>query len=266
MAKITQILTTFTNGELTPLLDGRVDVQAYFNGAATIENFFITPYGGLKRRPGTYFVAEVKDSSKSTRLIPFQFNVTQGYIIEFGDLYMRFYMNKGQILDGASPYEISHSFAEADLFDVQYCQDADTMYLVHPSYKPQVLTRTGHTSWTIADYEPTADPFTSENNYPSCFAIYEQRLAFANTNTNPQTIWMSKSGDYDDMTTGPNDDDALQYTLGSTQVNVIKWLTPGRVLLVGTMGGVFSIASGSASEPISPTNVVVRLENTYGCL
>ena len=62
------------------------------------------------------------------------------------------------------------------------------------------------------------------------------------------------------------DDDGIAYTLGSNEVNAIKWLAPGRVLLIGTAGGVFSMASGSSSEPITPTNVVVRLENSYGAL
>ena len=59
-------------------------------------------------RPGTQFVAEVKDSTKKTRLIPFEFSTTQTYILEFGDQYIRFYKDNGQILSGGSAYEISH--------------------------------------------------------------------------------------------------------------------------------------------------------------
>lgn len=88
------IMTTFTRGELSRLLDGRVDLQAYFNGALEVENFFILPFGGLKRRPGTYYVSEVKTSAKATRIISFQFSTTQAYIIEMGDAYMRFYKDQ----------------------------------------------------------------------------------------------------------------------------------------------------------------------------
>src|SRR3990167_8893029 len=59
---------------------------------------------------------------------------------------MRFYQNRGQITSGGSAYEISTSYLEADLFDLQFAQDADTMWIVHPSYKPQKLTRAGP-SW-----------------------------------------------------------------------------------------------------------------------
>lgn len=264
MAKTNTIMNTWTRGELSPYLDGRTDVQQYFNGAKTVENFFILPHGGLKRRPGTYYVAEVKTSSKATRLIPFQFSTTQAYIIEMGDGYMRFYKDNGVILDGASPYEIVSPYAEADIFDVQFVQDADTMYLVHPSYKPQKLTRTGHTAWTIGNYAPTADPFTSADNYPSCVAIYEQRLVFANTNTDPQKIWATVAGDYEDMTTGSNDDDAYVYTLGSRRVNAIRWLADSDVLYVGTTGSVFKMWSGSNDDPITPTNVSVKRISSYG--
>lgn len=264
--KTNVIMNTWSRGELSPQLDGRTDVEAYFNGGKIVENFFITPHGGLKRRPGTYFVAEVKTSAKSTRLIPFQFSTTQAYIIEMGDGYMRFYKDRGQIESGGSPYEIVSPYVEADLFDVQFVQDADTMYLVHPSYKPRKLTRTGHTSWSIDNYAPTADPFTSADNYPSCVVIYEQRLVFANTNTDPQKIWASKSGDYEDMTTGSNDADALVYTIGSKQVNAIRWLSSGKVLLFGTLASVFSMSSGSNQDPLTPTNVIVKRESSFGSI
>lgn len=265
MPRVTPIINTFAAGELSPFLDGRTDIQAYYNGAKTVENFFILPYGCLMRRPGTYYVAEVKDSDDKTRIIPFSFSTTQSYIIEIGDAYMRFYKDQGQIASGGSPYEITSPYAIADVFDLQFAQEADTMYIVHPSYKPQKLTRTGHTAWTIGDYEPTTDPFTSADNYPSCVAIYEKRLCFANTNTNPQTVWATVADDYEDMTTGPNDGDALEYTIGSVQMNAIKWLCPGKLLLLGTLGGIFSISSGS-DEPLTPTNVVAKRETSFGSI
>src|SRR5687768_7008721 len=46
-------------------------------------------HGGVTNRPGTSFISEVKDSTKSTRLIPFVFNASQTYSLELGDLYMR---------------------------------------------------------------------------------------------------------------------------------------------------------------------------------
>ena len=68
MARVSIINTNFTAGELSEDLFGRVDITKYQNGAATIENFIVQPHGGVKRRPGTRFVKEVKTSSLQTRL------------------------------------------------------------------------------------------------------------------------------------------------------------------------------------------------------
>ena len=56
-------------------------------------------------------------------------------------------------------YEITSPYAEADLPAVKVAQTADLMYMVHPSYAPRKLTRSGHAAWTLATYSRTADPF-----------------------------------------------------------------------------------------------------------
>ena len=77
--KSTPFQTNFTAGELTPKLAGQVDFKKYNNGVEELQNMTVFPQGGATRRYGSRFVAEVKDSSKSTRLIPFEFNITQAY-------------------------------------------------------------------------------------------------------------------------------------------------------------------------------------------
>ena len=162
--KASPIITNFTSGELSPYLDGRVDISRYYNGAKTLENFIILPQGGIRRRPGTYYVASTKNNGIA-RLIPFQFSTTQSYILEFGDQYMRVYKDNGQVeAEGGGTYELATPYLEADLFDLQFAQDADMMFIVHPSYKPQELTRTAHNSWSIDDYDPAADPFGADDS------------------------------------------------------------------------------------------------------
>jgi len=97
MPTATPIFASLNAGEFSPLLGGRVDYQKYPKGLKLCENFIPLVQGPLTRRPGTYYVAEVKDSSKRTALVRFEFSTTQAYIIEFGDLYMRFYRNEAQI-------------------------------------------------------------------------------------------------------------------------------------------------------------------------
>ncbi len=89
----------FTAGRLSALLGVRSDFDRYSNGAKELQNFQTLPQGGITVRPGSIFQAEVKDSSKFTRLVPFQFSTTDSYMLEFGDLYFRIYKNSGLVLN-----------------------------------------------------------------------------------------------------------------------------------------------------------------------
>ena len=357
MARVAVQLTNFTGGELSPRLDGRNDLQKYPTGCKTLENMIVFPHGSAARRSGTQFVAEVKDSSKETRLIPFEFSTTQTYMLEFGDQYIRFYKDNGQILSGGSPYEISSPYLEAELFDIKFAQSADTMYICHPNHAPKKLTRSGHTNWTLVDdviingpfmdhniETTTANPshksvgqtttvtfssttginanqgflstdvgrlvhiqdghfkitsvtsttvvvgtvivdlgissstttdfalgaFSDTTGYPSCVTFFEQRLVFAATLSQPQTIFFSKSGDYENFDDNYHgtvaDDDAIIYTIASNQVNAIRFMTATRTLIIGTAGGEFAVTGGATSSgvAITPTNIAINKQSNHG--
>ena len=186
----------FSGGEISPEMFGRISDTKFQQGAATMRNFVAKPQGPAQNRPGFAFVREVKNSAKSTRLLPFTFNTTQTMILEFGEQYFRFH-TQGQTLfynNGAAwnsgtnyvvgdialyngvnyyaktahsnsqppnatnwyplptnpnIYEIPHSYAEADLFDVHYVQSADVLTLVHPLHPPKELRRLGATKWEL---------------------------------------------------------------------------------------------------------------------
>ena len=269
MPRTTLALTSFVSGEFGNKLTGRTDFDKYQSAAKTMENFLVHPQGAATRRVGTQFIAEVKDSSKKTRLIPFEFSTTQTYILEFGNQYIRFYKDKGQIVTGspAAAYEISSPYLEAELFDIKFAQSADVMYLCHPNHDVRKLSRTGHTSWTLTTVSFTGSPslpISGSNNRPSCVSFYEQRLAFAGTNNNPQTIWFSKAGDYENFTTGTNADDAMIYTIASNQVNAIRYLKAQRTLIVGTSGGEFTVSADGTDASITPTNINIKKQSSYG--
>ncbi len=152
MSKSTPMINNFNAGELSPLVDARSNIEKYYSGCRKLENFVPLIEGGAKRMPGSYYVTGVKTDADATRIIPFHFSTTQAYVLEFGDLYIRFYRDEGQIQSAGNPYEIVSPYGKADLFALKYIQSADTMYLFHPDYPPKKLTRTGHTSWTIVDY------------------------------------------------------------------------------------------------------------------
>ena len=68
-----------------------------------------------------------------------------------------------QILQDGEAYAITSPFAAEDLFQVQYIQSANVMYLVHPDYHPQILRRYGDTNWTIEDVNLVRGPFMGQN-------------------------------------------------------------------------------------------------------
>jgi hypothetical protein len=172
MAKVTPIQTNFTGGEISPRLLGRVDLTKYTSSMQRCENFICFPHGGVTKRSGTRYVAEVKDSSKRTRLVPFVYSTVQAYILEFGDGYIRFYRNNGQLQNaaGTAPYEIISPYAEADLDNISFTQSADVLYLVHPDYAPRTLSRTGPTNWTLTSYSYIDGPFDSTNSTSTTMA------------------------------------------------------------------------------------------------
>jgi hypothetical protein len=432
MARVAVQLTNFTGGELSPRLDGRNDLAKYPTGLKTLENFVVFPHGSAARRSGTQFVAEVKDSSAKTRLIPFEFSTTQTYMMEFGNQYIRFYKDNGQILESnvtisgatqANPvvvtatghsydngdeisitgvagmtelnnkrylvankttntfqitnvdgtningtgftaytsggvanrvYEIATPYLTAELFDLKFAQSADVMYITHPNHEVEKLSRSGHTSWTLTDVDFTDGPYLDDNittttlnpgssavgtgvavvassttgingdtgfqatdvgrlirfrdgymkvtaradttnitveiiedlgsatastdfalgafsdttGHPSCVTFFEQRLVFAATLNNPQTIYFSKSGDYENMNENRGgtvaNDDAIIYTIASNQVNAIRFMTATRTLIIGTAGGEFAVSGGGTDVAITPTNILIKKQSNHG--
>lgn len=462
MAKASVIQTNFSSGELSPKLLGRVDVNKYDNGAAQLQNWIVSPHGGAVRTPGTTFVGEVWDPRYRSRLIPFQFNNEQTYILEFGNNpagqhqgfngVIRFYTDGGILLlntvaittiseastgvvtlsssapaafisgwrctltgltgnwavlnnrefevtrnsatsfdllsnvgagidtstlgafSGSSPqmkmiYQVSHPYRSTDSASdyetdfITYAQSGDVMYFASPYHRPQKLTRFGPTTWTFGDVDfgttipymlnqtdvtltpdvttgtgtitasrgifgqigesstvddtwigvrlklnsgtVTIDDVTSSTvvaitvvsnlsgttataaweeyawsggsslatyaarlltskGFPRSVCFYEQRLVFSSTIRHPQSVFASESADIEDFTTGTNAGDGFTYTVATDEANPILWLHPGNVLLIGTSGGVFSLASSSSGDPLTPTNVAFRRQTSFG--
>lgn len=158
------IQPSFTGGELSPSLYGRVDLARYQTSLRTLRNMISLMYGGATNRSGFRFLNEVKTSGRKTRLIPFQFSTVQTYVIEVGHLYMRFYMNGGIIESSPGvPYEIATPYDEADIFDLKFTQSADVMTICHNDYAPRQLSRTGHAAWSITTYPNVNGPFQDLN-------------------------------------------------------------------------------------------------------
>jgi hypothetical protein len=346
MARSAPAFSSFTAGEVSPRMEGRVTLDTYREGLADMTNLLVLPQGGVTRRPGTEYLGEIKNSASTARLIPFQFKTTDTYILEFGNQTMRVFRSGLQVLDAtdkvitgitqANPgvitsnshgfsdgdeifvdaivgmtelngrnyrvdnattntftltdlfgndidttsftaygsagtateiYNIATPYAVADLPALRFVQSADTMFIVHPSYAIRKLTRTADNNWTFSTASITGSPSPALNdttdNYPSVVTFFEQRLVFGATNNNPQTLWFSKNGDYENFTTGTGDDDALVYTIASNQVNAIRYLSATRVLTIGTTGGEY-VLTATSDGPVTPTTTLIRKYSNYG--
>lgn len=90
MSSIVTLQNALNAGELAPSLFGRTDVDKYTRGCSTARNFFASYKGGMYSRPGLAYVGMCKQQYPTPpRDIPFQFSLNQGYVLEFGELYMR---------------------------------------------------------------------------------------------------------------------------------------------------------------------------------
>jgi hypothetical protein len=110
------IQPSFAAGEISPQLFGRVDLAKYKTGLALAYNFFVDFRGGISNRQGTEYLANAA-SNGNVRLVPFQFNNEQTYMLEFGNGYMRVIKDGGYVLEaGKSDFHRRQS----RLFDWRY--------------------------------------------------------------------------------------------------------------------------------------------------
>jgi hypothetical protein len=97
MVKLIQ--ASFAGGEVSPEVASRIDLAKRATAVERAENFFSRVEGALESRPGQLFVARAK--SNGVRLLPFEFNVDQTFIIELSDQAARFHSDGGQIVEAA---------------------------------------------------------------------------------------------------------------------------------------------------------------------
>lgn len=166
MAKASPIQGNFGGGEMSPLTFGRVDLDRYKDGLEVCQNMIPTIQGGAVRRSGTYYVAATKTAAKEARIVRFEYGVTQAYILEFGDLYVRFYKDNGRIeTTPGVAYEVVSVYPEAELFNLKFNQSADVLYITHPSYAPRKLYRNADADWTFEVIDFLDGPYLNTRDF-----------------------------------------------------------------------------------------------------
>ena len=139
----------FGTGELAPQLDG-ITNEVTVRGLRTAENWIVRKTGSIVRRPGTFFVREVKDSNDSTILVPVEIDTTNSFVLELGDAYIRFYQQSTHAVIGA-PYEVTSPWSTGELSSLrwQYIPDEQAIYWTHPLHAMRKLAFTSAASWTM---------------------------------------------------------------------------------------------------------------------
>lgn len=151
----------FSKGQISPLLGARAEIDFWRQSLSEVLNFHVLTHGGLRRRSGTRFVAEVANSTALARLFPFKFSEAQSYVLCLNGGKVRFYAQRGVV---GSPYEINHPYADADLDRISYAQFNDVAYLAHKLYAPRKLSRHGHTNWSLANAVFDDGPYLEQND------------------------------------------------------------------------------------------------------
>lgn len=138
--------------------------------------------------------------------------------------------------------------------------------------RPGYVAETSNLSWTDRNVSPSttegapvyANPFPN-GDYPGAVCLYEQRLVFASSPNRPQTIWMSKSGDYGNFATykPAAADTPIELTIASQEVSPVNWLMPLRSLILG-MGGMEWEIGPRGDAAFSASNAKATPQSYWG--
>jgi len=144
MARMHTFKTSFTAGEVSMELAGRGDLTAYDNGAGNLTNIFVMPTGGIYRRAGLRYVDA---ASSEGRLVAFEFNTEQVYLLVFREAIVDVYK------DGVKHTSIDPApWTLAQVKNINWVQSADTLLITHPDVPPKKLTRDKADVWSVTDW------------------------------------------------------------------------------------------------------------------
>ena len=153
----------------------------------------------------------------------------------------------------------------------------------------QIASRTSTSVVTAKVKESLANEYTSAEwalgafsgttGYPRTIQIYQQGLVFAGSTTEPQNIYFSKTGDFNNFATtealgkdsGDTDstgakiiteqilnDNAITLQISSDTVDLIEWLNEDARLSIGTSGGIFQVYGSDTDNTLTPFNFTIQ--------
>ena len=139
------VYTNFSAGEINPLLANRTDAQAYFNGAKTLRNWYLLDEGGLMRRPGTTYKASLPGDS---RIIPFIFSNDELAVFALSNNRLDVFDSDGVSVQ--SNITSNCNWTTAQLFELNYAQFGDTVFIVHRNNPIVKIVRASASSFSVS--------------------------------------------------------------------------------------------------------------------
>src|SRR3990167_5011294 len=159
--RVSKTIPNFNTGEISPKMTARVDFEKYHAALERLDNFIVLPQGPVTKRCGTKFILETKDSTKKSRLVKFQFNITDAYAMEVGEYYIRLFKNKARV----GSVEIVTPYGENDIWDLKFEQSFDVLYIFSPNYWPRKLSRSGTDDTVQANWDISIISFDPPPSY-----------------------------------------------------------------------------------------------------
>ena len=197
---------SFTGGEISPSLQTRVDSSSYHTWLKSAQNMFVHPQGGISNRAGTQYMGTAKQTAPC-QLIPFPISNEEGYVLELGENYMRFFTANGPVLDDeGNPLELVTPYAQEALSQIRVAQYNNVLYFAHRKYPLMMLTRTAIGTFTFIQAPLQYGPFMPTNMdvskkmrvYPQTTTVTSQgvaaTLAFAPVNYPNLMVWAYFNG------------------------------------------------------------------------
>lgn len=261
MAKYRSIKNSLLGGQISPTCVGRTDLPQYPHCCEILQNMIPLTSGGGYRRPGTLNVDSVPiTTGYAPRIMPFIASRTEAYALWFGknvsggsqivESYRATGNGTGQfqkaLATGNHPYAYSTvggGGGDDEIHQVQYVQSVDEMFLVHPNRKPQIVSRTGVDTFSIADFDNGLSGVSLVNAYP-----------YLNQNTTATTITPSATTGAINLTASASVFNAnhvgaifvLDYgsgNVGAVQITAYTSGTSVSATVIVTLGGVTAVAT-----------------------
>jgi hypothetical protein len=223
---------------------------------------------------GTSYTVNINASPTKDELVVSYVGVT-------GTLYV---YRASQVMDPAvSPGDIVTLVIPSgwDVPGMSYAQSGDEVYIAQKSKAPSVIKRYSNECWVLESIAFVDQPsewglpapvagyvvsgLVPDLNYPTRVAFHQQRLAFASTSLQRQTVWLSRAGDFTHFGVSSTllESDAITFTLDSGTQDKIQWMISEKTLNIGTVGNEWTV-SGATRTALTPTNILAQRQTNTG--